>query len=78
MVKLKVGQRPLRPKNWPKKGQNLQPYMWKESKSLHGKVDLVLCTVVEIGVPPGGGPYGRGCQLFCVGGKGSALTSHTK
>ena len=32
--------------------------MWKESKSLHGKVDLVLCTAVEIGVPPGGGPWG--------------------
>ena len=39
---------------------------------------LVLCTVVDIGVPPGGSPCGRGGQLFSMGGKGTALTSHTK
>ena len=44
--------------------------MGKESKLQVAKLDLVLCTVVEIGVPSGGGPWGQGGQPFCVGGKG--------
>ena len=35
---------------------------------------LVLCTVVEIGVPLGGGPKGRGGQPLFVGGKGRELS----
>ena len=31
---------------------------------------LVLCTVVEIGVPPGGGQWGQGSQWFHMGGRG--------
>ena len=54
--------------------------MQKESKLQGAKVDLVLCTVVEIGVPPGGGPWGRGGQPFCVAGEGRQLShmSHPK
>ena len=54
--------------------------MWKESKLQGAKVDLVLCTVVEFWVPPGGGPWGRGGQPFCVGGEGRQLShmSHGK
>ena len=54
--------------------------MWKESKLQGAKVDLVLCTVVEFWVPSEGGPWGRGGQPFCVGGKGMLLShiSHGK
>ena len=31
---------------------------------------LVLCTVAEIRVPPGGGQGGRGGQSFHMGGRG--------
>ena len=34
------------------------------------KKKLVLCTVVEIGVPPGGGQGGQGGQSFYMGGRG--------
>ena len=34
------------------------------------ELKLVLCTVVEIRVPPGGGQGGRGGQSFHMGGRG--------
>ena len=34
------------------------------------ELKLVLCTVVEIGVPPGGGQGGQGSQSFHMGGTG--------
>ena len=34
------------------------------------ELKLVLCTVVEIRVPPGGGQGGRGGQSFYMGGRG--------
>ena len=41
---------------------------------------LVLCTVVEIGVPPGGGQGGRGGQSFHMGNRGRYMfhMSHRK
>ena len=42
----------------------------KEIKIDEEELKLVLCTVVEIGVPPGGGQGGRGVQSFYMGGRG--------
>ena len=48
--------------------------MWKESKLQSAKLDSVLCTVVEFWVLPGDVPWGRGGQLFCVGGNGREVS----
>ena len=42
----------------------------KKSQIAIKEKKLVLCTVVEIGVPPGEGLEGRGGQSFYVGGRG--------